>query len=60
MTPTPTAPAPKGDRTQARRQHKRQSALDAVAQAHGFDTWRMLETAVKNGDVTITITHPGN
>jgi hypothetical protein len=57
MTPDP--PPPKHDRTQTRRQARRRQRLDEIAQAHGFDTWGKLETAVINGS-TITITHPGN
>ena len=56
---TTTTPAPKGDRTQTRRQTRRRQRLNEVAQAHGFDTWSKLETAVINGS-SITITHPGN
>ena len=55
---TTTTP-PKHDRTQARRQTRRRQRLNEVAQAHGFDTWGTLETAVINGS-SITITHPGN
>ena len=37
------------DTTRAARQAQRQQTLNAAAQAAGFDTWRKLETAVKNG-----------
>lgn len=32
-----------------RRQSARSAALDGVAQAAGYETWRQLETAAKNG-----------
>jgi hypothetical protein len=57
LLPSPTPP--KHDRTQARRQARRRQRLNEVAQAHGFDTWGKLETAILNGSA-ITITHPGN
>ena len=52
---TSTTPAPKHDRTQTRRQARRRQRLDQISQAHGFDTWGKLETAVING-ATITVT----
>lgn len=51
---------PNYDRTQQRRQARRRQRLDEIAQAHGFDTWGKLETAVLKG-TTITIhPHPGH
>jgi len=37
------------DTTRAARQAQRQQTLNAAAQAAGYETWRKLETAVKNG-----------
>lgn len=44
------------DNTRAARQRKRQAALDAAAQAAGFETWSRLETAVVNGATVIVTT----
>lgn len=53
-TATPPHP-PNHDRTQQRRQARRRQRLDEIAQAHGFDTWGKLETAILNGtNFTIT------
>jgi hypothetical protein len=41
------------DRTRTARIAKRVAALNAIAQAAGFDTWRLLETAVLNGKARI-------
>lgn len=40
---------------EAKRQRRRSTALDEVAQGLGFETWRRFETAVLNGDVTIKL-----
>lgn len=39
----------------AARQARRLSRLNAIAQAHGFASWRRLETAALNGKVTIIV-----
>lgn len=41
----------------AARQRKRLDALNEIAQALGFETWRRLETAALRGDVVLTVTH---
>jgi hypothetical protein len=47
------------DATRAERQRRRQAALDAAAQAVGYETWRKFETAVVNGvAIAITLTAP--
>jgi len=38
----------------AARQAKRRAALNALAQAHGFETWDKLATAALAGEVVIT------
>ena len=42
------------DATRAERQRRRQAALNDLARAAGFDSWRKLETAAINGDITLT------
>ena len=37
------------DATSTERSRKRREALDAIAQAVGYETWRKLETAILNG-----------
>ena len=51
---TPTKPPRKhnpawADNTSTERSRKRREALDAIAQAVGYETWRKLETAILNG-----------
>jgi hypothetical protein len=41
------------DNTRAERQARRRAALDEIARAVGYDTWRKLETAVMNGRVRV-------
>lgn len=41
------------DNTRAERSKRRREALDTIARAVGFDTWRKLETAVLNGRAAI-------
>lgn len=38
-----------------RNTHKRRKQLDQAAQRLGFETWNMLETAVKNGKVILQV-----
>lgn len=46
------------DNTRAERTKRRREALDAIAQAIGYDTWRKLETAVLNGAAVVTMVQP--
>lgn len=46
------------DRTSAKRQSRRQAALDAIAQQAGYATWRKLETAALRGEVVIARPQP--
>ena len=41
------------DNTRAERQARRRAALDEIARAVGYDTWRKLETAAINGEVKV-------
>jgi hypothetical protein len=41
------------DNTRAERQARRRAALDEIARAAGYETWRKLETAVMNGRVRV-------
>ena len=41
------------DNTRAERQARRRAALDEIARAVGYDTWRKLETACINGKLSI-------
>ena len=41
------------DNTRAERQARRRAALDEIARAVGYDTWRKLETAAINGKVKV-------
>lgn len=41
------------DNTRAERQARRRAALDKIARAAGYETWRKLETAVMNGRVRV-------
>lgn len=41
------------DNTATSRQQKRRTALNELAQAHGFKSWSELETAALNGKVQI-------
>lgn len=47
-----------GREARAMRQRKRAARLDELAQAVGYETWRKLETAALNGDVTIVKVPP--
>ena len=51
----PTNTPKRGDTTRTARSAKRVAALNAIAQAHGFASWRRLETAALNGKVTIIV-----
>lgn len=44
--------------TNQQKAERRYAALNAIAHALGFDSWRKFETAVKRGEIIITLTRP--
>lgn len=48
------------DNTATSRQQKRRTALNELAQQHGFKSWSELETAALSGKAQIVVTEKGS